>query len=90
MLYNLYLDSVHVLFSSPSVYAKVFFTEKHFTLVSFIFCVPQEKTFVMIDNMAGQFNTIALEVNDVSFFCCTSYMSPFEADIQRLCTAVTL
>ena len=87
MLYNLYL--VSVLFSAPSLRAK-FSTENLFTLVSFIICVPQAKTFIMNDNMAGQFNRTTLAVNSFAFFVAPhACMSPLEADDEML-FAVTL
>ena len=92
MLYNLYL--VSVLFSPPSLHAKVFY-RKLFTLVSFIFSVPQAKTIVMNGKTAGQFNTAALAVNYVCFFHSESCMPPLEVDdqmrtVRRMMQAVSL
>ena len=63
------ISTLFLCFFISMPYMQRFFTQKKlFTLVSFIFCVPQAKTFVMDDNMAGQFNTTALVVNYVCFF----------------------
>ena len=79
-----------MLFSLPSLHAKVFFIENLFTLVSFIFSVPQEKTIAMNGKTAGQFNTAALVVNYIRFCHDASCMSPLEVDDQMLSTAITL
>ena len=57
-------------------YMQRFFTEKLFTLVSFIFFVPQAKTIVMNGKTMGQFNTAALVVNYIHFFRGASCMLP--------------
>ena len=87
MLYNLYL--VSVLCSPPSLHTKVF-TEKLFTLVSFIFSVSQAKIIVMNGMTVGQFNTAALKVDYVRFSRGASCMPLLEVEDQMLHTAITL
>ena len=66
MLYNLYL--VFVLFFTSIPTCRVFFYREIFTLVSFIFSVPQAKTIVLNGKTVGQFNMAALAVNYIRFF----------------------
>ena len=75
-----------MLFSPPFLHAKAF-TEKLFTIVSFILCVPQEKMIVIIGKTGGLFNTTALAVNYIRFFHGASCMPPLEVDNQMLRTA---
>ena len=84
IIYTLFL----CFFSAPSLHAK-FFSE-NFTLVSFIFCVPQARTIILNGKTEGQFNTTTLAVNYVCFFRGASCMPPLEADYQMLLTAITL